>query len=62
MLILILIDVQYLHIGIFSSEKSLNGPIHSSDSHHPTEKLIPAIFPIPIHLAQFGKLCWVRFM
>ena len=35
MLILILIDVQYLHNVIFSFEKGLNGQNHSSsDSHH----------------------------
>ena len=47
MLILILIDVQYLQNVIFSFEKDLNGQIHtSSDSHH---WISPAKFPIPTH-------------
>ena len=37
MLILILIDVQYIQNVVFSFEKSSNGQNHSSsDSHHPT--------------------------
>ena len=39
MLILILIDVQYLQNVVFSFEKGLNVQNHSlSDSHHPTWK------------------------
>ena len=39
MLILILINVQYLQNVVFSFEKGLNGQNHSSSgSHHPTQK------------------------
>ena len=37
-LILILINVQYLQISVFSFEKGLKGQKHSSDSHRPTKQ------------------------
>ena len=47
MLILILIDFQYLQNVVFSFVKGLNGQMHySSDSNHPIKKT-PAKFPIP---------------
>ena len=45
MLILILIDVQYLQ-NVFSFEKSSNGQNHSSDSNHLITKFLPAKFHI----------------
>ena len=47
MLILILINVQYLQNVLFSFEKSLNGQIHSPlDSHHQIKKVLsPHPFP-----------------
>ena len=48
MLILILIDVQYLQNVVFSFEKYLNGQhLSLSDFHHPINP--PAKFPIPSH-------------
>ena len=53
-LILILINVQYLRNVIFSFEKSSNGQIHSSDSHHLIKKNPPSkISHLPHWL--FGK-------
>ena len=47
MLILILIDVQYLQNVVFSFEKGSNDQIHSlSDSHDSIKKVSPAKFPI----------------
>ena len=47
MLILILIDVQYLQTVFFSFEIGSNGQNHfPSGSHHPLKKK-PAKFPIP---------------
>ena len=49
MLILILIDVQYLQNLVFSFEKGSNVQNHSlSDSHHSIKKFPPAKFPIPL--------------
>ena len=49
MLILILIDVQYLQKLVFSFEKGSNVQNHSvSDSHHSIKKFPPAKFPIPL--------------
>ena len=51
MLILILINVQYLHNVVFSFEKSLSGQNHSfSDSQHS-----PGKFPIPLPLNTIWK-------
>ena len=48
MLILILIDVQYLQNGDFSFEEGSNGQNNSSsDTHHPIKESLPAKFPIP---------------
>ena len=48
MLILILIDVQYLQNVVFSTEKRLSGENHSSsDSHQQMKKSHPAKFPVP---------------
>ena len=68
MLILILIDVQYLQNVVFSFGKGSNGQNHSSsDSHHHNEK-IPSqqTFPSPLWernspcpLKLFGKPCYV---
>ena len=45
MLILILIDVQYLQKAVFSFEKGSNGQNHSSSGfHHPVKKFPPAIY------------------
>ena len=58
MLVLILINVQYLHNIAFSLEKGSSGQNHSfSDSHHsvqkfPQENILP---PPPTFLALFGK-------
>ena len=42
-LILILIDVQYLQINVFYFEKGLNGQMHfSSDPHHLIKKSTPS--------------------
>ena len=41
MLILILIDVQYLQKAVFSFEKGSNDQNHFSDSHHPVKKFSP---------------------
>ena len=47
MLILILINVQYLQNVVFSFGKGLSGKNHSlSDSHHPVEKFPPDKFTI----------------
>ena len=55
MLILILIDVQYLQNVVFSFEKYLNGQHHSlSDFHHPISP--PAKFPIPSHWRGGGGI------
>ena len=55
MLILILIDVQYLQNLVFSFEKGSNVQNHSlSDSHH-SKKNLPAKFPIPL-LREFSCL------
>ena len=69
MLILILMDVQYLQNVVFSFEKGLNGPKHSpSDSHHPIQKLLWLNFPFPCNggdspnpLMLFGKRCTVLY-
>ena len=47
MLILILINVNYLQNNGFSFEKSSNGQIHSSGSHHPDKKIpqVKSSFP-----------------
>ena len=48
MLILILIDVQYLQKAIFSFEKGSVGQNHySSGSHHPVKKVPQQNFPSP---------------
>ena len=50
LVILILIDVQYLQNVVFSFEKGSNGRIHSSDSHHLIKKSPPnkiSHFPAP---------------
>ena len=48
MLILILIDVQYLQNVDFSFEKGSNGQSNSSsDIHHPLKESPPANFPFP---------------
>ena len=47
MLILILIDIQYLKNAVFSLEEGLNGQNHSVDSHHLIEKSPPAKIPTP---------------
>ena len=56
MLILILIDVQYLPKVVFNFEKGSNGQKHSSsDSHHPIRKFPPAKFPIPLQLGEIPQ-------
>ena len=56
MLILVLIDVQYLRNVVFSFEKGLNGQIYSSsDSHYLIKKLPPAKILNP--LMPFGIPC-----
>ena len=47
MLILMLSYVHYLQNNFFSFEKSSNGQIHSSGSHHPDKKISQAKFPFP---------------
>ena len=47
MLILILIDIQYLKNAVFSLEEGLNGQNHSVDSHHLIEKSTLAKFQTP---------------
>ena len=47
MLVMILIDVQYLQDVVLSFEKGWNGQIHSSSDSHHSKKNIPAKFPIP---------------
>ena len=48
MVILILIDVQYLQNVVFNFEKGSEAQSHSSsDSDHPVKKFLPAKFPIP---------------
>ena len=49
MLVLILIDVQYLHNVVFSLEKDLNGQnCSSSGSRRPIKKITPSkIFHLP---------------
>ena len=48
MLSLILIDDQYVQNVVLSVEKSSNGKNHSSsDSQHPTNKILSAKFPSP---------------
>ena len=50
MLILILIDVQYLQNVVFSFEKGSNGQNHSSSgSHHHINLIHSANFPNPLH-------------
>ena len=61
MLILILIDVQYIQNNVFSFQKGLNGLNDSSLDSHPVEKIPPAKFFVPFGrflpypLALFGK-------
>ena len=56
MLLLILINVQYLQNVIFSFEKGSNGQNHSlSDSDHPKEECPKANFPSPYPITLFGK-------
>ena len=53
MLILILIDVQYLHIVSFSFKKGLNSQSHSLlDFHYSKKKL--KICPIKFHISHLG--------
>ena len=47
MLTLILVNVSYLQNNVFSFEKSSNGQIHSSGSHHSDKKIPQAKFPFP---------------
>ena len=47
MLILILINVHYLQNNVFSFEKSSNGQIHFSGSHHHDKMISQAKFPFP---------------
>ena len=55
MLILTLIDVQYLENVVFTFAKGSNGQIYSSsDSHHPTKKT-PVKFSIPPPLNAIWK-------
>ena len=50
MLILILIDVQYLQNAVFSFGKGLNGQNHSSSGfQHPINAPPPAKFPSPLN-------------
>ena len=61
LIILILINVQYLQNVVFSFQKGSSGQNHSlSDSHHPIEKSPPANFPSPYPLILFGK-SWKKF-
>ena len=53
MLILILINVEYLQNVVFSFEKGLNSQNHPSDFHQPIKKFTPAEFPIPPPLEGF---------
>ena len=56
MLIMILINVQYLENVVFNFEKGSSGQNHSlSDSHHAIEKSPQANFPSPYPVALFGK-------
>ena len=56
MLILILINVQYLQNVVFSFEKGLSGQNHSlSDSYHPIEKSPKENFPFPLLLDTIWK-------
>ena len=57
MLILILINVQYLQNVVFSFGNGLSGKNHSlSDSHHPVEKSPPRqIYHLPPPFILFGK-------
>ena len=56
MLILILIDVQYLQNDVFSFEKDLIGQNYSSlDSDHPIKKIPLQNFLCPDFLFLFGK-------
>ena len=59
MLILILIDVQYLQKVVFSFEKGLNGQKHSSGSHHSIKNFLQQNFPSPHLLTLFGKPCMI---
>ena len=70
MLLLILIDAQYLHNVIFSLEKDLNGQNRFSlGSHCPMKETLPAKFPIypllgktsPTLLLLFAKPCTDSF-
>ena len=60
MLILILIDVQYLKKVVFSFEKGSDGQNHSSlASHHSIKKSPPSkIYDFPHPLTLSGKSCF----
>ena len=61
MLILILIDVQYLQNAVFSFEKGSNRQNHfSSGSHHPVTYPRQQNFRFPPPLTLFGKSCYVH--
>ena len=55
MLILILVNVQYVQNVVFSFDKGLNGQDHSSGCHHPMKKSLQQNFLLPQPLTLFEK-------
>ena len=54
MVILIIIDVQYLHNVVFGFEENWNGESHcSSDTHHPIKQSPQVKLPIPPTVGKF---------
>ena len=55
MLILILVDIQYLQNVVFSFEKDSNGQKHSSSDSHPPNKKIPPQQNVPFSPPLLGE-------
>ena len=63
MLIVILVDAQYLQNVVFSFEKGLNGQNHSLwDSHHPLKKSSKQNWEIPPYPLMLFEKPWISNM